>query len=68
MNNNWISIALICTILSSFGVVIMKYIDNSKYSNVIFMIISYIGGSGISGKLRGFYNERHSRSSKKDSS
>jgi drug/metabolite transporter (DMT)-like permease len=42
MNNNWISIALICTILSSFGVVIMKYIDNSKYSNVIFMIISYI--------------------------
>lgn len=42
MINNWISIALICMLLSSFGVVIMKYIDNSKYSNVIFMIISYI--------------------------
>lgn len=42
MINNWISIALICTLLSSFGVILMKYIDNSKYDNVIFMIISYI--------------------------
>jgi len=42
MLNNWISIALICTLLSSFGVILMKYIDNSKYDNVIFMIISYI--------------------------
>ena len=42
MINNWISIALMCTLLSSFGVILMKYIDNSKYDNVIFMIISYI--------------------------
>lgn len=42
MINNWISIALICTLFSSFGVILMKYIDNSKYNNIIFMVISYI--------------------------
>tara|TARA_B110001450_G_scaffold152183_1_gene142008 strand:- start:576 stop:1031 length:456 start_codon:yes stop_codon:yes gene_type:complete len=40
--NNWILIALTCTLLSSFGVILMNYIDNSKYNNIIFMIISYI--------------------------
>ena len=42
MFNNWISIALICTLLSSFGVILMKHIDNTKYNNIIFMVISYI--------------------------
>lgn len=42
MINNWVYIASICALLSSFGVILMKYIDNSKYDNVIFMIISYI--------------------------
>lgn len=42
MINNWITIALICALLSSFGVILIKYIDNSKYDNIIFMIISYI--------------------------
>lgn len=42
MINNWILIALICTLFSSIGVILMKYIDNSKYNNIIFMIISYI--------------------------
>ena len=37
MINNWISIALICTLFSSFGVILMKHIDNSKYNNVIFI-------------------------------
>jgi len=42
MFSNWILISLICTLLSSFGVILMKYIDNSKYNNIIFMVISYI--------------------------
>ena len=42
MINNWVYIASICALLSSFSVILMKYIDNSKYDNVIFMIISYI--------------------------
>lgn len=42
MIHNWVSIALICTLFSSTGVILMKHIDNSKYNNIIFIIISYI--------------------------
>jgi drug/metabolite transporter (DMT)-like permease len=42
LTNNWIFIALIGTLISSFGVVLMKYIDNSKYDNNLFMLLSFI--------------------------
>ena len=60
MINNWILIALICTLFSSIGVILMKYIDNSKYNNIIFMIISYIvvGLFGIIYLIYDFKNKR----------
>ena len=40
--DKWILLAIIGTFISSFGVILMKCVDNSKYDNVTFMVISYI--------------------------
>ena len=60
MLNNWISIALMCTLFSSLSVILMKYIDNSNYNNVIFMVISYIvvGLFGIIYLIYDFKNKK----------
>jgi len=60
MLNNWISIALLCTLFSSISVILMKYIDNSNYNNVIFMVISYIvvGLFGIIYLIYDFKNKK----------
>ena len=40
--DKWILLAIIGTFISSFGVILMKCVYNSKYDNVTFMVISYI--------------------------
>lgn len=38
----WVTFALIGTLISSIGVILLKYIDSSKYDNHIFLLVSFI--------------------------
>ena len=40
--DKWILLAIIGTFISSFGVILMKCVDNSNYDDVTLMVISYI--------------------------
>jgi len=41
MNNLWIFLSLIATIVSAIYVICLKLIDNSKYNNYIFLAITF---------------------------
>ena len=41
MNNLWIFLSLIATIVSAINVICFKLIDNSKYNNYIFLAITF---------------------------
>jgi len=42
MNNLWIFLAFISMFISGFSVIALKLIDNSSYSNILFLLLTYI--------------------------
>ena len=59
--DKWILFAIIGTFISSLGVILMKCVDNSKYDNVTFMVISYIivGLFGLLYVILNFKNKKN---------
>ena len=53
--DKWILVAIFGTLISSLGVILMKCVDNSKYDNITFMVISYLI-VGLFGLLYILYN------------
>lgn len=59
--DKWILVAIFGTLISSLGVILMKCIDNSKYDNITFMVISYLI-VGLFGLLYILYNFKNKKS------
>ena len=59
--DKWILVAIFGTLISSLGVILMKCVDNSKYDNITFMVISYLI-VGLFGLLYILYNFKNKKS------
>tara|TARA_B100000035_G_scaffold314279_1_gene330129 strand:+ start:6128 stop:6577 length:450 start_codon:yes stop_codon:yes gene_type:complete len=42
MNYNWIALAFLATLITAFGTIGLKVIDNSKYDNNLFLALTFI--------------------------
>jgi drug/metabolite transporter (DMT)-like permease len=51
LNNKWIIISFIATLITAIGAISMKYVDISNYDNITFILFSFV----ISGFISLFY-------------
>jgi drug/metabolite transporter (DMT)-like permease len=51
LNNKWIIISFIATLVTAIGAISMKYVDISNYDNITFILFSFV----ISGFISLFY-------------
>ena len=42
MFSKWILVAFMGTLISSFTTIFIKFIGNSKYDNIIFILLSFV--------------------------
>jgi len=51
MNNNWILLAFLSSLITAFGIIGLKFIDTSKYDNNLFLALTFI----VMGLISFFY-------------
>ena len=51
LNNKWIIVSFIATLITAIGAISMKYVDISNYDNITFILFSFV----ISGFISLFY-------------